>query len=207
MENKELELRKIFSEEASSCREQIFDADFHMMQYIIDYAKMGIKGLFVLNGTAAISVLTLFTMESLKQDYPYIQLLEAITIFCYGTISSLTCILFAYFTQAIYQYKVANANILILLNIRKRQISDIKTLIGTNDKLDSEQTNIEKDINTFSRKIKINSLWGTFFNIICIAIAISSLYCFYIGVNSVKEGFEKQMLTNSAKEIVDVIKK
>ena len=48
MENKELELRKIFSEEASSCREQIFDADFHMMQYIIDYAKKSDKKEFII---------------------------------------------------------------------------------------------------------------------------------------------------------------
>lgn len=60
-----LDLKNKQAQEISLYEQQFDNADFHMLQHVIDYAKMGIKALFLLNGTAAVSVLTLFTSSSL----------------------------------------------------------------------------------------------------------------------------------------------
>lgn len=207
MENKELELRKIFSEELSSCKKQGDDAEFHMLQHVIDYSKMAIKGSFILNGTASVSVLTLFTMNSLQQTSPYIQLLEAITIFCYGTFFSLICIISAYITQTFYQNETAYSNALAYINLQRQHLFYIASLFSETKTLKKDIDNIENNINSHNNKIKQFTKWGKIFHFISICILIASLCCFYLGVNSVKDGFEKQMLTNSAKETINVIKK
>lgn len=200
MENKELELRKIFTEELSSCKKQSDTADFHMLQHVIDYSKMAIKGSFVLNGTAAVSILTLFTMESLKQASPYIQLLEAITNFSYGTSCSLICIIFAYITQTFYQYETAYCNALMYLNLHKQHLFYITSLFGETEASKKDFENIENNINFQNKKIKLYTLLGKIFHFISICLIGASIYYFYCGVASVKEGFEKQMQTNSIKK-------
>jgi hypothetical protein len=168
---------------------------------------MAIKGSFVLNGTASVSVLTLFTMNSLQQTSPYIQLLEAITTFSYGTLCSLICIICAYITQTFYQNETAYYNALAYINMQKQHLFYIASLFGENEILKKDIDNIENNINSHNNKIKQFTKWGKIFHFISICILIASLCCFYLGVNSVKDGFEKQMLTNSAKETINVIKK
>ena len=75
-----------------------------MLQHTIDFAKMGLRGVFILNGTAAISLLTLFTYIILEEKYDIASgICWATMIFAGGAALACLSLLFAWTAQGKYQ--------------------------------------------------------------------------------------------------------
>lgn len=186
-----------------SCYEQQFDnADSHMLQHVIDYSKMAIKSLFLLNGTAAISVFTLFTSSSLNIQKVFQPLLDAVAIFSWGAVISVICIFLAYAAQKFYQDECACIGRGKILQIKLRQLKE-QCIFFVKEKILNKSTSIEQHINSLESEIEKNKKLktleekkenrygrlGDIFTIIGIIGVISSLCLFIFGVYKVKNEF------------------
>ncbi len=186
-----------------SCYEQQFDnADSHMLQHVIDYSKMAIKSLFLLNGTAAISVFTLFTSSSLNIQKVFQPLLDAVTIFSWGAVISVICIFLAYAAQKFYQDECACIGREKILYIKLRQ-SEEKRIFFAKEKVLNKEIPVEKDIEALEneaedtkkqrdleeKKEKRYGKLGDIFTGIAIIGVICSLCLFIFGVYKVKNEF------------------
>lgn len=202
--NQLLDLRNKQAQEMSIYEQQFDYADFHMLQYVIDYAKMGIKALFLLNGTAAVSVLTLFTSSSIDIKNVFTPLLDSVTFFSWGAIGSVICILLAYIAQTFYQNECACMNNEKILDIADRQwdeeklflIKEKNTQSKEKDYFESKISEItslkeknKKEKDKEQRKEKLFGRLGDLFSIFSLFMVIVSLFLFGKGVNTVKNGF------------------
>lgn len=199
-----LELKNKQAQEMSIYCQQFDQADFHMLQHVIDYAKMGIKALFLLNGTAAVSVLTLFTSSSLDLKSVFTPLLDAVTLFSWGAICSIICILLAYITQIFYQDECACMGREKMLNVIIRQLDEEKMFLvkekttqpNTKDFFVSKIEDINVFIETKQNEISLEQnkekkfgILGNFFSILSFLAVVVSLILFGLGVSTVKKGF------------------
>jgi len=186
-----------------SCYEQQFDnADFHMLQHVIDYSKMAIKSLFLLNGTAAISVFTLFTSSSLNIQKVFQPLLDAVTIFSWGAFFSVICIFLAYTAQKFYQDECACIGREKILHIKLRQSKE-KRIFFAKEKVLNKEIPVEKNIKVLENEVedtlkqkdleekkeKRYGRLGDIFTSIAIIGGICSLCLFIFGVYKVKQEF------------------
>lgn len=85
------------------------DYNHDMLVSVIDFSKMGLKAAFLLNGSAAISVLTLFTKALIELPEVSSSILNAVYIFAIGAMLSALAVIAAYFTQLAFQ-KNCNCN-------------------------------------------------------------------------------------------------
>lgn len=184
--------------------EQQFDNhDFTMLQHVIDFAKMGIKAIFLLNGSAAVTVLTLFTSTSLKIQNMYEPLLNSVTHFSYGAMCAVICILLAYVAQTFYQNHSASINQQSMLKLRNNKYDEEKLFVCSERKSDNQEfidtqlNRIDDCIQDTNMKILIEKQKeiaaqkiGDFFRLLCIFSVFASLCCFAKGVHEVKNGFD-----------------
>lgn len=202
--NQLLDLRNKQAQEMSIYEQQFDNADFHMLQHVIDYAKMGIKALFLLNGTAAVSVLTLFTSSSIDIKNVFTPLLDAVTLFSWGAIGSVICILLAYIAQTFYQKECAYMNNEKILNIANKHYDEEKLFLIKEKNMYPNMKNYFEDkiseitsLKEKNRKENDKDQWkeklfgrlGDLLSILSLFMVIVSLFLFGKGVNTVKNGF------------------
>lgn len=77
------------------------DYDCLMLITVIDYAKMGLKGIFMLNGAAAVAMLTLFTNALISRPEISNDILRSNLLLCSGSFGvcfgCTLCLLFSNF--------------------------------------------------------------------------------------------------------------
>ena len=79
-----------------------------MLHSVLDFSKMGLKAAFILNGSATISVLTLFTKALIYLPEVSSSILNAVYYFALGALFSALAVVTAYFTQLCYQKSCAH---------------------------------------------------------------------------------------------------
>ena len=79
-----------------------------MLHSVLDFSKMGLKAAFILNGSADISVLTLFTKALIYLPEVSSSILNAVYYFALGALFSALAVVTAYFTQLCYQKSCAH---------------------------------------------------------------------------------------------------
>ena len=203
MNTKELiNIRANQAQEINVLLKNATDADTKMLQHVIDYAKMGIKSVFFLNGSAAVTVLTLFTSSSLKIREAFSPLLNSVSLFTYGTIISVICILLAYVIQVLYQKSCMNAHFCIIYQNKLRQLEDQKLFLSNMHKdissetidsqlkeIESSSTNINKQLCAANKKASIYNLCGKILTFTCFLMVTFCLLLFTYGVISVQKSF------------------
>ena len=195
------------NQELFTIGQQFDNHDFMMLQHVIDFAKMGIKAIFLLNGTAAVTVLTLFTSTSLKIQNVYEPLLNSVTYFSFGALFAVICIIFAYGAQTFFQYYSASINQQKMFKLRNNKYDEEKLFLYSELKIDNQKfidtqidrinaciqdNNIEISLEE-KNKVKMKKI-GEFFRWSCIFWVLISLFFFAIGVYEIKNGFENSLV-------------
>lgn len=86
------------------------DYNHDMLVSVIDFSKMGLKAAFILNGSAAVSVLTLFTKALIELPEVSSSILDAVYIFALGAMCSALAVVAAYFAQLAFQENCSFSN-------------------------------------------------------------------------------------------------
>lgn len=201
-----LELEKTHAEELLKYESMINEMDLKMLQHVIDYSKLGTKGLFVLNGTAAVSILTIFSNALVKDLSLSNDILISAIIFAIGALCSVVCIILAYFAQIFYQRNSAYNNGMRVIDLLIRQNNDKYHYINSDSlkkchlTLEKTSPKVFKIINDFENiKIKEkesfkeiankNLKTGNRIRNVCVTISILSIVLFIWGVVNIKNSF------------------
>ena len=197
-----IEIRANQAQEIQALLKNATDTDCKMLQHVIDYAKMGIKSVFLLNGSAAVAVLTLFTSSSLKIQEAFSPLLNSVSLFVCGTGLSVICILLAYFIQIVYQKSCMNAHFCIIYRTKLRQLvdqnlflQDILDDISSETKnaqlkeIDDTSSSINHQLRKVERNTAIYNFCGKFLTFINVVMVLFCIFLFINGVISVQKSF------------------
>ena len=157
------------------------DYNHDMLISVIDFAKMGLKASFILNGSAAISVLTLFTKALIELPEISSSILDAVFIFALGALSSSIAVILSYFTQLAYQKSCAintTKPIYALLNYMPKK----ENILYETDNNDEESDVNEKN--------------GDWLRILAIIMVVLSFVAFFVGIYTTKNAFNDIELSN-----------
>lgn len=125
-----------------------------LLQHVMDFAKMGLKGIFILNGTAAISLLTLFTHIILIEKYDIAHGIFWATItFAVGAALSSLSIFLAWYAQGKFQDTAYYANLIEIARIRTSHSKDDK--LDYIKKMHIKEISIDEKNDKFFKSLKI----------------------------------------------------
>lgn len=180
------------------------DYDCLMLITVIDYAKMGLKGIFMLNGAAAVAMLTLFTNALISRPEISNDILRATYCFAVGALVSVLAVLFAYFSQIFFQYTTAHNNGYLIVHCELERNWEIfkQCFYNSNLSVDEDRLQLVELINQRDELLKNTDNHkklaaqerkkGELFKYLSIICALISFYQFFSGITHTIDSFENQ---------------
>lgn len=190
-----------------------------MLQHTIDFAKMGVRGVFILNGTAAISLLTLFTYIILEEKYDIASgICWATMIFAGGAALACLSLLFAWTAQGKYQDAVYFGNQISLQNIELAYcLEDIaicenkmydRTAIPSNvanflTRAKEYSCKTKKTIDALRKDQKSAYNKGFFYQTVALVFCLFSFITFFVGIYQTYNTLENAMYSSNSKQEIE----
>lgn len=195
-----MNLREMHNQQIFHKENLHYTEENQMLLHVIDFAKMGLKGVFFLNGAAAISILALFTNVVIQKPYLSIGIFWATACFALGAFFASLGTMFAYFSQGWYQNSSSSYNSInknnLLLNQSNEAISEYKKEFnGKNlnqdfntakkpylDAINDYQKVLEKQIIDLNIDAKKEDKYGNCWRLGAIVTILISYICFFCGI-------------------------
>lgn len=158
--------------------------DCKMMDYTMDLSKIIIKGTFILNGSAAIAMLTLFTKVLVEKPSISYDILLTTYCFAIGALLSTIGATLSYFLQRQYQNDAAQTNDIECYEIIEKYHNIFNTSSSYREQISEEKREKQESKEKTS---KLSKRW--FFSIIIVLIA--SFVMFFLGITQTVYTFSK----------------
>jgi len=139
------EIKVRYSNERMASEANIFNAIINSQNCVIDFAKMALKGSFILNGAAAIALSSIFA-SVVKDDLCVAEpLIQSAFWFSIGALVSVVATALSYFSQKFYQAYDSNNLDLLLVDSRIKQNNELFNVDGADKGAISKSNEVEKE--------------------------------------------------------------